>query len=174
MTAEDLNESGIRRWQAKDLDGAFADFSQAIELAPKDPAAWTNRAGLRVARRQPGDLDTAIGELNHALLIESSYLPALRNLGLAFLVMGRAEDARRQFEKALESEPDDAWTLCQRGVTRGQSGDHRGALADFDRAVSVAPDLPIAWANRAEAKRELGDIAGANADLVEFERLRRN
>lgn len=171
MTPEELNDRGLARWQARDLEGAFADFGAAIAAAPRDPAAFTNRGGLRIARRGPGDLDAALADLNRALMIKSDYVPALRNLGLAMMLRGDPEGARRQFELALGFAADHAWTLVQHGVTLGIAGRHEEALARFDRALEVEPDSKEALLNRAEARRELGDAAGATADLERAARL---
>ena len=40
----------------------------------------------------------------------------------------------------------------------------RGAVADFDRAVELAPRYAEAYNNRGAARHELGDDAGAIAD----------
>ena len=43
-------------------------------------------------------------------------------------------------------------------------GDYAGAIADFDRAIALAPDGADAYHNRGVTKAEQGDYAGAIAD----------
>jgi Flp pilus assembly protein TadD len=58
-----------------------------------------------------------------------------------------------------------------RGSARQVSGDLDGALADFERAIHLAPALPEAWSNRAFLRAARGDRAGAVADYVEALRV---
>jgi TPR repeat len=52
-------------WNSRgDIDRAIADYTEAIRLDPKDPAAYYNRA---VAWRAKGDLDRAIVDYDHAI-----------------------------------------------------------------------------------------------------------
>ena len=46
-------------------------------------------------------------------------------------------------------------------------GEHRRAIAVLDGCLATYPDELNAWIDRASAKQELGDIAGAIADLDE-------
>jgi tetratricopeptide (TPR) repeat protein len=50
-----------------DLDGAIADYDQAIRLNPKEPLAYNNRADARTAK---GDLDGAIADYDQIIQLE--------------------------------------------------------------------------------------------------------
>ncbi|MCI0343743.1 MAG: serine/threonine-protein kinase [Planctomycetales bacterium] len=70
----------------------------------------------------------------------------------------------REYGSALDSGISFAWAWNNRGVERGDLGDHAGAVADYDRALKVDPRHAGAWHNRGGAKHDLGDLAGAVAD----------
>ena len=36
---------------------------------------------------------------------------------------------------AIQLDPKDSWSFASRGVSRGEMGDHRQAIRDFDRAI---------------------------------------
>jgi tetratricopeptide (TPR) repeat protein len=42
-------------------------------------------------------------------------------------------------------------------------GRYREAIAQYERALALRPNLAAAWKKLGEAKRSLGDIAGAGA-----------
>jgi Flp pilus assembly protein TadD len=52
-----------------------------------------------------------------------------------------------------------------RGSTRYASGDKRGALADFDKAVQLNPKDALAYNNRGILRLELKDKSGAISDF---------
>src|SRR5262249_60687560 len=50
------------------------------------------------------------------------------------------------------------------GIERFGKNDIVGAIADYDRAISIDPTLAEAYLNRGKAKRAGGDLDGAIAD----------
>jgi tetratricopeptide (TPR) repeat protein len=51
-----------------------------------------------------------------------------------------------------------------RGFAKSDSGDNQGAIADYDKAISINPAYPEAYNNRGYVKQKLGDNQGAIAD----------
>ena len=51
-----------------------------------------------------------------------------------------------------------------RGLSKGNSEDYQGAIADYNQAIKLQPDDATAYNNRGLAKSESGDIKGAIAD----------
>ncbi|HEY0600481.1 tetratricopeptide repeat protein [Brevundimonas sp.] len=66
---------------------------------------------------------------------------------------------------ALSTETDNVDTLIQRGEILRARGDHRGALAAFDRAVELSPGSAGAHVSRGGLLLDRGEFARARADL---------
>jgi tetratricopeptide (TPR) repeat protein len=58
----------------------------------------------------------------------------------------------------------------KRGITRFGKGDTNGALADFDRALELEPDLADAHLLRGKARRAKGNLDGAIEDIEDYEK----
>lgn len=78
---------------------------------------------------------------------------------------GRLDEAQREFEKLLRTNPGHADVLHLLGVIAGQKGDHRRALQLIGAAVAVQPDHPGYVTNLALVRMHLGDIDTALAGL---------
>jgi tetratricopeptide (TPR) repeat protein len=46
------------------------------------------------------------------------------------------------YDKALEYDPNDAYSWNNRGLAKKDSGDKAGAIADFKKALEINPRLP--------------------------------
>jgi tetratricopeptide (TPR) repeat protein len=87
--------------------------------------------------------------------------------GLAQLRSGRADEARRSFDAALQARPAWAEAHYNRALARRSLKDLEGARADLDRALALRPGLRDAWYNRGLLRLEQGDAKGAVADYDE-------
>ena len=56
--------------------------------------------------------------------------------------MGRYDEALADFTRAIELDPEDAWTIASRGETYRLMGRYDEALADFTRAIELDPTTP--------------------------------
>jgi Tfp pilus assembly protein PilF len=61
--------------------------------------------------------------------------------------------------------------IVDRGIKKFQTGDHQGALADFNEALRLKPDCALAFYNRGVVMGKLRDRDSAIADLNEAARL---
>jgi Flp pilus assembly protein TadD len=69
-------------------------------------------------------------------------LPRARyNLGLAYTKMGRLDEARDAYERAVERDPSDVKALVNLGMLYERSGDRERALRAYHAAVRAAPGL---------------------------------
>ena len=80
QTATEFNDRGVAKWRKGDLDGAIADYNRAVELNPKDTAAYYNRG---VAKQTRGDLDGAFADYNRTLELDPKYAVAYNNRSAA-------------------------------------------------------------------------------------------
>src|SRR5436190_22500481 len=65
---------------------------------------------------------------------------------------------------AQERELRTAEEFNDRGIARRAKGDLDGAIADYDRAISLSPAYALAYYNRGIARGDRGDREGAIAD----------
>ncbi len=61
---------------------------------------------------------------------------------------------------------DDETDLLARARVRTDQGDHRGALADLDRALARDPDARLGWLRRGLVRFRMGDYAEARDDFT--------
>ncbi|MBO9321156.1 MAG: tetratricopeptide repeat protein, partial [Roseiflexus sp.] len=88
------------------------------------------------------DLDRAIGMVQHILETYPKCLEAHQMLGEAFLSNRQYEEARIEFEKVLSFDPEHIPALVGLGMTSERLGQLSSAIAAFERALEIKPDLP--------------------------------
>ena len=145
----------------RDLDGAIADCSKAIEVAPALAVAWTQRA---TAREGKGDLDGAIADTTKAIELDPRSIAA-------WVIRGRLRSQERDWagaiadeSRAIELAPRDAVAWANRGRARSDQGDVDGALADLTKAIELDASFGWFFVNRGNARARKEDFDGAVAD----------
>jgi len=66
---------------------------------------------------------------------------------------------------ALGQRSQSAKKYVKQGIQSFSHGDIAGAIAYYDRALSIDPKLAVAYLNRGKARRAGGDLDGAIADF---------
>jgi TolB-like protein/class 3 adenylate cyclase len=121
----------------------------AVDLAMR---AWAllNRQASRESTQYAREL------LESALWLSPDHLPALNGLALAMLIQwqntwyprsseAHLEELDRVVNKALEAKPDDAFAMYLRGYALKRfKKDLNQALAAFERAIAIDPNLAVA------------------------------
>jgi arylsulfatase A-like enzyme/tetratricopeptide (TPR) repeat protein len=123
--------------------------------------AWFMRGTQYLAH---GDLEKAIDDFKHALVLKPDYDLAVSNLAQAYRRMGNDEAALAGFERYLTLDPRDPFVQYQMGEIWLDRGDLLRAETLFRRALDVDPSVVA-------AKNALGVIALQRGDLVTSERL---
>ena len=88
----------------------------------------------------------------------------INNKGHVKQRLGDLKCALRDYNRAIELEPDFASAFNNRGVVKDNSGDYEGALRDYNRAIELEPDFASAFNNRGVVKEDSGDYEGALRD----------
>ncbi|KAI9317232.1 hypothetical protein BX666DRAFT_1943668 [Dichotomocladium elegans] len=96
-------EKGNTCFQKQDFRQAIVHYGRAIELDPSQAVYFVNRAMayLKLQMYLEAEADCTRG-----LALQATNVKALWRRGMARRALGRSEEARRDFEKALEIEPD--------------------------------------------------------------------
>ncbi len=183
-------ERGLLLWATGEFPSARAEWDRIPASAPESAAARLYR-GLEAFARLEGsearpDLEAAAGapgregSLARAALaiLGGDFGEARRRLAgvhgwEASLLRGyvEAHDPRgdpalqiRELDASLGAGIPFAWAHLNRGIARRKVGDLRGAIADYDEAVRLAPSWAESYANRGFAREEVGDRDGARQD----------
>lgn len=131
--------------QLHKFDEAVADFNKAIEPNPNSERAWTQRGQAHLHR---DDRRRALSDLNEALRLNPMYAPALANRARVYEELGDIAAAQHDFDMAISIDPNYLTALIDRGTLLSLSN-AKQALADFARALEIAPGRPDTLAARA-------------------------
>ena len=127
------------------------------------------RSVLQTSRRSStqalGRRQEALRDYEAALAVEPRNPSAHHNRGVVLEKLGRLEDAVEAFDTAVDcGMPPDAEYHHARGTNARHRGDHATAVAAFSAALKLDPRHRTARANRAYARRKIGDFVGARRD----------
>ena len=77
---------------------------------------------------------------------------------------GDLQGAIVDYTKALEIDPQNAYTYSNRGLAKSNLRDYQGAITDYNRAIEINPKDADLLFNRGIMKNNSGDYQGAIAD----------
>jgi Flp pilus assembly protein TadD len=97
------NDLGVLRYRLGDIDGARRAYERAVELQPANSSFRKNLADLYFA--ELGMVDDAIGIYLDLHKLQPRDLETLSGLGQICTAVGRPEEAKSFYRRALEIEP---------------------------------------------------------------------
>ena len=115
------------------------DFQRLAALAALTPNLPECNALLCRDALSRGDAATAIAFGEEALALRERSHAAHSDLGLAYLLGGRLDEARKHFEIATKIAPDQWSHHCDLGTALARLGDSERAEAELETAVRLAP-----------------------------------
>jgi Flp pilus assembly protein TadD len=150
------------RSEAGDLTAAGEGLEKAIALDPQAQLPRLRRALLALRNGQPA---AAVSELDELTRRNPSYLPAWRNLVVAYDRAGDGAGAWSTLERALALFPNDPLLWSHRAVVLRGAGRREEALAAIRQAAALAPRDATIVLREALLLAELGrrDEAGEAA-----------
>lgn len=164
-------EEGTRALRENRLEEAVRILGEVIAtngVPPELLAASHYHRGI--AHQKLGHFNEATADYTAALWLEA--LPdhvrarAYYNRGTALDNLGQHQRARKDFDRAIALAPDFAPAYNNRANVLRRMGEYEAAIADYDASIALGNPLPhLPHYGRAVARRALGDIAGARADL---------
>jgi tetratricopeptide (TPR) repeat protein len=167
---------GISLYRRGDIDGAVAQFRQALGINPGDEASHVNLGNALARMGNPRDAEA---EFTEAIRLRPDDTDARTDLGNLALAAGRYDDAVGQYESVLSLRPGDPQALrsCaeahyRRASGLGNAGRVAEAAADYSEAIRLWPAFVEARANLGLALSTLGRSAEAVEELEEAVRAR--
>lgn len=147
-----------------------------VILQVDSPAAKCSRDAAKAADQlmTPNDaLVTCNEAITSGIISTEDLAGTLVNRGVLLMTMLQPQDAKRDFDRALEIQPLHAEALVNRGAVLVGEGKVQEALADLDRGIALGPERPErAYYTRAQVREDLKDVRGAYADYKTAEALK--
>lgn len=121
---------------------ALEYYNSAIDLKPNSVEAWYNKA---MFAQENGKDSLAMKCYDQIKEIDPRNATAWYNTGYILLEhQARYPDAREQFSKAIQLMPTYAQAYYNRGLCYERESRLDSALADYQRAIALAPDMTLA------------------------------
>ncbi len=159
-----LNYLGLIDIKLAKYHRAIFYFDSALALAPKFTDGLVHRGLSHLHLR---DTSKALNDFKRALEIAPDHATAQHNIAVLTGFTGNLRETERLLTKAIEEKPDLPYSYTERGHVRFRQQNYRGALADFDRALTLDPHDADDWLSRGLAKQKLNDLPGAVNDFTQ-------
>jgi tetratricopeptide (TPR) repeat protein len=169
-SAVNLLNQGLQKSDLGDLQGALADYTQAIRINPRYSLAYYNRA---ITYQDLGNREAALVDYNKAIEINQNWgkgglVDAYINRGQLRDEQGDRRGAISDYNQAIRLNPRDSEAYYNRGIVYYNLGEKKAALVDYTKAIQVNnwtdKGLYSAYLNRGNVKAQLGDRKGAFED----------
>ncbi|KUN21335.1 hypothetical protein AQJ23_30890 [Streptomyces antibioticus] len=144
-----------------DFPAALTAFDRADALSPDTGWIIAERAETY---RLAGRVEEAVADFDRALALDPTDAGALTGRAVCRHALGRYDEALADFNRSLAID-EDLWTLVRRARLRRSRGEPEEAFADFDLAVSRAPDAAWVASERGDAYRLEGRYEDAVTEL---------
>jgi tetratricopeptide (TPR) repeat protein len=133
------------------------------QLSDEDRAAvLANRAQ---AQQRAGDTTAALRDFTAALGLDSDNVAALRGRAAVLIRSGQLDAAEPLVERLVASGQFTSQAHFMQGRIAARRSNYAAAVQSFDAAIASDGRYAEAFAERADAKRALGDADGAAADF---------
>ncbi|MDW4496638.1 tetratricopeptide repeat protein [Sulfitobacter sp. D35] len=100
--AQEVLNRGLTRRNSYDYAGAYADFDRLTEYCPDYAEGYNQRAFISYLRE---DYAAALIDLDKALDLSPTHVPAQSGRALTLMRLGRIPEARTQLRAALRNNP---------------------------------------------------------------------
>lgn len=146
--------SGNIKYEAKDYQGALADYTYAIQLNADSAEAFVKRGQCHIALKK---YDKAIGDCNRALKIKPDTITTLYLRGTAYLASEQFKEAFDDFSKVIKKNPNEYELYMQRASACEGMNNVRSAIYDYSEAIRIRPKDGNAYYLRGLAKKDAKD-----------------
>jgi tetratricopeptide (TPR) repeat protein len=166
---DDLNDPNAlihranKRATGGDIEGAFADFNEAIQLNPTRATAFYNRGFLN---NTLGHFEAAIEDFNRALDLLPDYDEAYYQRGNSRLQIKETPTAIQDFSRAIQLNPYSIKSYYKRAEAYADLGDTASVLADYAQAIVRIPKDANVYYQRGRFLAKIGETQKAIVDFT--------
>lgn len=152
---------GLLYFQSEDYQEALADFDQAIYLETNQVGYHINRG---LVRFYLNDLRGAMTDYDRVVDLEPDHSIARFNRGLLRSQVGDVYGALQDFDKVIELEPDNYLAIYNRALLNDEVRNYQNVINDLNIIIGEYPNFVPGYYFRADVKRKLNDLKGADKD----------
>ena len=147
---------GIALYQRGRFRAALDSMTRALDLRPDLPYAVSLRLYSGHALRELGDVSSASGQYELALVVDPQNRAALNHLAMSLVALERYEEAHGRYSELAELDPDNAEVHANHGAVLHHLGRNQEALRRVQRALELDATLEPAQVLRKEVGKALG------------------
>jgi Tfp pilus assembly protein PilF len=119
--------------------GRFGEALEQVRAAKElDPVSLGIGAGLGLAYYLARDYNQAVGQFQKTIALEPGFVIARSDLAAVYLQQNRLTESIREYEAAVNIQPNDAGVLCELGQAYGLAGRREDAVKTLDRVLMMA------------------------------------
>lgn len=108
-------------------------------VAHSEPGDYAYHAGSNYFA--DGHYQQALQAYDEALAENPEHLPALRGRAETLIMLDREEEAIAIYNRLIAMEPNNAGHYANRGIAYDHEGEHKKALADYQKSLSLDPEI---------------------------------
>lgn len=149
------------------LEDAKRLYEELIAAYPKEPYLHYGYGFVLSA----SDQESAVAELEKELEISPSYVPAMVEAAFLSLEMGELEKSEQLARRAIGLEPKNYAPHNILGRVLMQTGHAEPGIIELETAVRLAPRIPTAHFNLAQAYQKTGRSSAAAREFAAFKEL---
>lgn len=165
------NNRGNLKYNAGDLQGAMADYSEAVKIDAGHPEAYMNRGTVK---HDLNDFKGSLADYNKAIEIDPNHPKSYYGRGGTYLAMNQFKLAIQDFDKAIEFDPSYAAAYSNRGNAKMNQKQLTEAMQDYNKAIKLNPNFADAYSNRGIAWVVSGNFEAALKDYSTALKLKPN
>jgi Zn-dependent membrane protease YugP/Flp pilus assembly protein TadD len=168
MTAIQRNNAGVSLFRQGDIQGAVAEFTEALRFDSTVAGVFVSRGTAYVLL---GQFDRALSDYDEAVRLAPDTALTLGGRAAVRLALDDFEGVIADATAALDCDPNRAESFRDRGLAWYFLGEYDRAIADATEAIRLNPADATAVNNRGAALQKIGDYAKALDDFQEAIRL---
>ena len=170
--ADALNNRGLVLHALRRYDQALAAFDGLLALAPDYGEGLNNRGLALLAMGRAGE---ALRDFDRLVALQPGRAGGWVNRAAALRQLDRVDEALENYAKALQIDPNLTEALESRSNLLWTAKRALApAIADLERALAVAPDLPFARGDLLHLKMHSGDWHGFDEAKAELDKAVRS